>query len=123
MLNVIYVVVLIATTAILVHMTISARQARNVFLKWAGVTIGVVLMAIFAATAAVISAFFARRIRFMFQEISKLRMAQRPRKHMKDATAGILLACMFVAVVVLGLGVLAFAAAPLADPNGIGLPP
>jgi hypothetical protein len=44
MLNVIYVVVLIATTAILVHMTIWVWQARNVFLKWAGVTIGVVLM-------------------------------------------------------------------------------
>jgi hypothetical protein len=59
----------------------------------------------------------------MFQQISKLRMAPRPRKHMKDAAAAILLACMFLAVVVLGLGILAFAASLSADPNGIGLPP
>jgi cytochrome c553 len=55
MLNVIWVVVLIATAAILVRITIWASRTRGTFLKWAGVGSGVVATVIFAATASVMT--------------------------------------------------------------------
>jgi mono/diheme cytochrome c family protein len=55
MLNVICIVILIATAAILVQMTIWAWRSRIAFLKWAGVSIGILLTVIFAATASVMT--------------------------------------------------------------------
>jgi mono/diheme cytochrome c family protein len=51
MLNVICVMILVATTAMLIRMTIWASRAHTAFVKWAGVGIGVALTAIFAAAA------------------------------------------------------------------------
>jgi hypothetical protein len=56
MLNVICVAVLIAMVALLVRATVWVWRARIAFLKWAGVSIGVVLIAIFAAAASVMTA-------------------------------------------------------------------
>jgi cytochrome c553 len=56
MLNVICVAVLIAMVALLVRTTTWVWRARIAFLKWAGVSIGVVLTAIFAAAASVMTA-------------------------------------------------------------------
>jgi len=56
MLNVICVAVLSATAAILILVTACAWQARSPFVKRAGVGSGVVLTAIFAATASVMTA-------------------------------------------------------------------
>lgn len=53
MLNVICVAILTATTAILVQMSIWAWRARIAALKWAGISIGVVLAAAFAASTSV----------------------------------------------------------------------
>jgi mono/diheme cytochrome c family protein len=51
MFNVICIAVLTIMVALLVRVTIGAWRARITFLKWAGVCIGVVLTAIFAAAA------------------------------------------------------------------------
>jgi cytochrome c553 len=53
MLNLFCVVVLIATTAIAVRMTIWALRTRVTFLQWAGAGFGVVLTVIFGTTASV----------------------------------------------------------------------
>jgi mono/diheme cytochrome c family protein len=53
MFNVICVVISIATTVILVQMTTWVWEARNAFLKWAGIIIGVLLSVTYAATASV----------------------------------------------------------------------
>jgi mono/diheme cytochrome c family protein len=55
MFNVICTVILIAITAILVRMSIWAWQARIALLKWAGVSIGVVLTVISAAAASIMT--------------------------------------------------------------------
>jgi cytochrome c553 len=55
MLDMICVVVLIATTAILVRMTIWALRARVAFLKWAGAGFGVLLTLIFGATTSIMT--------------------------------------------------------------------
>jgi mono/diheme cytochrome c family protein len=56
MFNVICVTVSIAMVALPVRMTIWAWRARIAFLKWVGVSIGVVLTVIFAAAASVMTA-------------------------------------------------------------------
>jgi mono/diheme cytochrome c family protein len=55
MFNVICVAILIATTAMLVQMSIWAWRIPVAFVKWTGVGIGIVLIAIFAATASVMT--------------------------------------------------------------------
>jgi mono/diheme cytochrome c family protein len=53
MINVIYIVTLIATATILIHISIGAWRVPVAFAKWTGVSICVVLITIFAATASV----------------------------------------------------------------------
>jgi mono/diheme cytochrome c family protein len=55
MFNVICVATLIAATAMLVQLSIWASRAPVAFVKWAGVGIGIVLIAILAATASVMT--------------------------------------------------------------------
>jgi mono/diheme cytochrome c family protein len=55
MLNMICVVILIVATVMLVRMTIRAWRVRVAFSKWAGVSSGVVLSAILAAAASVMT--------------------------------------------------------------------